>query len=162
VGEPELIYNPKEQWMKKLRGRRPSPAMIVAVIALSMSLVGTGVAATISVLNSQEKKQVKGISRKIANKRITKRVPGYIPDIVAREGTPVPVPAGGTVDGFAKCNPDEKLVGGGSAPLGIFGPGGNGGYIQFDGPDRNVPNQWQVKVYSTGVATLIVTAYCLS
>lgn len=59
--------------MKKLRGRRPSPAMVVAVIALSMSLVGTGVAATISVLNKQEKQQVRKISGKVANKRITAR-----------------------------------------------------------------------------------------
>jgi hypothetical protein len=63
----------KEKSMKKLRGRRPSPAMIVAVVALSLSLAGTGVAATISVLNSSEKKQVKKIARKQANKRITKR-----------------------------------------------------------------------------------------
>jgi hypothetical protein len=59
--------------MKKRRLRRPSPAMIVAVVALSVSLAGTGVAATVSVLNAGEKKQVKKISRKIANKRITKR-----------------------------------------------------------------------------------------
>lgn len=55
--------------MKKLRGRRPSPAMVVAVIALSLSLVGTGTAATISALTSGEKTTV----RKIVNKRITKR-----------------------------------------------------------------------------------------
>jgi hypothetical protein len=59
--------------MNKLRGRRPSPAMVVAVIALSMSLVGTGVAATISVLNKNEKQQVRKISSKVANKRITAR-----------------------------------------------------------------------------------------
>jgi hypothetical protein len=55
--------------MKKLKGRRPSPAMIVAVVALSLSLVGTGVAASISVLSGQEKKVVK----RIINKKITKR-----------------------------------------------------------------------------------------
>jgi hypothetical protein len=142
--------------------RRPSPAMIVAVVSLSVSLAGTGVAATISVLNSPEKQQVKKISRKIANKRITKRAGAVagLANIVAREGTPVAIPAGGTADGFAKCNPGETLVGGGGAPVGVFGSGGNGGYIQFDGPDLNVPNQWQMKAYSTGGATLRVTAYC--
>ncbi len=59
--------------MQKLRGRRPSPAMIVAVVALSLSLVGTGAAATISALTPSEKTVVKKISRKQANKRITKR-----------------------------------------------------------------------------------------
>jgi hypothetical protein len=62
-----------EEWMQKLRGKRPSPAMIVAVVALSLSLAGTGMAATISVLSSSDKKQVKKIARKQANKRITKR-----------------------------------------------------------------------------------------
>jgi hypothetical protein len=62
-----------EDQMNKLRGRRPSPAMVVAVIALSMSLVGTGVAATISVLNKNEKQQVRKISGKVANKKITNR-----------------------------------------------------------------------------------------
>lgn len=55
--------------MRKLRMRRPSPAMIVAVVALSLSLVGTGVAATISSLTSSEKRVVK----RIVNKKITKR-----------------------------------------------------------------------------------------
>jgi hypothetical protein len=59
--------------MKKLRGGRPSPAMIVAVLALGLSLAGTGMAATISVLNKQEKKQVRKISGKVANKKITNR-----------------------------------------------------------------------------------------
>jgi hypothetical protein len=53
--------------MKKLRSRRPSPAMIVAILALSMSLVGTAVAA--GVFSKQEKKVIK----KLANKKITKR-----------------------------------------------------------------------------------------
>jgi hypothetical protein len=49
--------------------------MVVAVAALSVSLAGTGVAATISVLDKREKKQVKKLARKKANKRITKRAP---------------------------------------------------------------------------------------
>jgi len=53
--------------MKKLWGRRPSPAMIVAILALSVSVAGTAVAA--GVFNKQEKKVIK----KLANKKITKR-----------------------------------------------------------------------------------------
>jgi hypothetical protein len=54
----------------KLRGRRPSPAMIVAVLALSVSVAGTAVAA--GVFSKQEKKVIK----KLANKKITKRAGG--------------------------------------------------------------------------------------
>jgi hypothetical protein len=62
--------------MRKLR--KPSPAMAVAITALCVSLVGTAVAAPIAVisLSKQDKKQVRKISGKIANKRITKRAPG--------------------------------------------------------------------------------------
>ena len=56
--------------MRSLRVRRPSAAMIVAVIALSVALAGTGIAA--SALTSHQKKQV----RKIANKKITLRAAG--------------------------------------------------------------------------------------
>ena len=50
--------------------RRPSPAMIVAVIALVLGLGGAAVAADLS------KSQVKKIAKKQANKQINKRAPG--------------------------------------------------------------------------------------
>jgi hypothetical protein len=55
--------------MTSSKGRRPSPAMIVAAAALIVALAGTAMAAPTaikSVLNKPEKKQVK----KIANNRI--------------------------------------------------------------------------------------------
>jgi hypothetical protein len=60
--------------MGKFKGRRPSPTMIVAGVALIVALAGTAIAAPTaikSVLDKKEKKQVKNI----ANKRITKRAP---------------------------------------------------------------------------------------
>lgn len=63
--------------------KRPSPAMIVAVTALFISLVGTAFAgpiAEISGLNKKDKRTVRKISRnisgKVSNRRITKRAPG--------------------------------------------------------------------------------------
>jgi hypothetical protein len=58
----------------RLRGHRPSPALVVSVLALTVAVAGTAMAgvATISVLNKQEKKQAK----KIANKQIQKKAPG--------------------------------------------------------------------------------------
>lgn len=67
--------------MKRFK-KRPSPAMIVAIAALSVSLVGTAVAGPIAEisLNRGEKKQVRKISRniagKVSNRRVTKRAPG--------------------------------------------------------------------------------------
>lgn len=63
--------------------RKPSPAMFVAIAALSVSLVGTAFAgpiAEISVLNKKDKRVVRKISRnisgRVSNRRITKRAPG--------------------------------------------------------------------------------------
>lgn len=57
---------------------RVSPALVVSIIALVLSVAGTGVAsvATISALTKGEKRQVKRITRKVSNKQITNRAPG--------------------------------------------------------------------------------------
>ena len=60
--------------MSKIRSKRPSPAMIVALIALVVALTGTAVATT-SKLSGPEAKQVGKIAGKTANKRISKRAP---------------------------------------------------------------------------------------
>jgi hypothetical protein len=65
--------------MRLLRRARPSPAMVVAVVALSFALAGSALAGTdalTSKLDKTEKKQVKKIAKKQANKRISKRAPG--------------------------------------------------------------------------------------
>ena len=150
--------------MKELRGRRPSAAMVVALIALFAAVFGTAYAANkisgkMIRKGSEPGNRIKDDS--LTGKQVNESSLGVVHNIVAREGTPVPIAAGGTADAFAKCNAGEKLVGGGGEPIGVFGNGGNGGFIQFDGPDVNVPNQWQMKAFSTGGATLQVTAYCL-
>jgi hypothetical protein len=58
--------------------RRPSPALIISIVALVLALAGTalGGVATISVLSKKEKRQVKKLAGKIADQRITTRAPG--------------------------------------------------------------------------------------
>jgi hypothetical protein len=45
--------------MERLRGRKPSPAMVISIVALVFALAGSAAAgvATISVLSKKEKKQ---------------------------------------------------------------------------------------------------------
>jgi hypothetical protein len=64
--------------MDRLSQVRPSPAMLVACVALIVALAGTAVAgvATSSKLSGKDRKQVKKIARTEANKRITKRAAG--------------------------------------------------------------------------------------
>ena len=63
--------------MSQIKRARPSPAILVAVIALVAALGGSAVAevATTSKLDKKEKKQVKKLAKKQANKRIDKREP---------------------------------------------------------------------------------------
>jgi hypothetical protein len=58
------------------RRKRPSPALVLAVIALIVAAAGTAVAdqgASISVLSKSEKKTIRKIARNIANRQITAR-----------------------------------------------------------------------------------------
>jgi hypothetical protein len=57
--------------MGRLKGKRPSPAMLVAIIALIFAVAGSSVAA----INSLTKKQ-KSQTRKIAQSEIAKAAPG--------------------------------------------------------------------------------------
>ena len=60
--------------MGRVRGKKPSPAMVTSIVALVFAVAGTSVAAvaTVSVLNKKEKKQ----TSKIAKKEIKKAAPG--------------------------------------------------------------------------------------
>jgi hypothetical protein len=60
--------------MERLRGRKPSPAIVVSIIALVFALAGSAAAgvATISVLSKKEKKQ----TRNIADSEVNKLAPG--------------------------------------------------------------------------------------
>jgi hypothetical protein len=56
--------------MTKSKGRRPSPAMIVALVALVVALAGTAMAAPTaikSILNKKEKKQANNIAKNQIN-----------------------------------------------------------------------------------------------
>lgn len=70
--------------MKAFAKSRPSPALIVAVIALSMALVGTAVAGTDGLSRAITKSKVKQVAKKQANKAIDRRAPGLA---VARADT---------------------------------------------------------------------------
>ena len=71
--------------MKRPNGSRPSPALVVAILALVAALGGTAVAevATTSKLDKKEKKKVK----KVAKKQINKRFPIESGDIAGNAVT---------------------------------------------------------------------------
>jgi hypothetical protein len=78
--------------------KRPSPSMVVAIIALVFALVGTaiGSVATISVLNKKEKKQ----TRNIADSEENKLAPGLsVAHAKSADGAPPTGSAGGDLAG---------------------------------------------------------------
>jgi len=58
------------------RDSRPSPAIIVAVLALVAALGGTALAGSEVHSSAVTKKKVKKLARKVADKQITRRAPG--------------------------------------------------------------------------------------
>lgn len=78
-------------------GTRPSAAMIVAVAALSLALVGTAVAGPDAITSAVTKKSVKKVAKKQANKQITKRAPGL--SVLEAETARPTGPAGGDLTG---------------------------------------------------------------
>jgi hypothetical protein len=61
--------------MRLLRSR-PSPAMIIAALALVVALAGTAIAAPDIATKKVTKSKVKKIAKRQANKQINKRAPG--------------------------------------------------------------------------------------
>lgn len=63
--------------MTMLKGARPSPALVVAVMALVAALAGSAVAevATTSKLAKKDRKQVRKIAKKVSNNQINKQFP---------------------------------------------------------------------------------------
>jgi hypothetical protein len=60
--------------MRRIKGRAPSPAIVISIVALVFAVAGTAVAgvAAVSVLSKKEKKQ----TRNIAGDQIKKAAPG--------------------------------------------------------------------------------------
>ena len=59
---------------------RPSPAIVVAVLALVFAMVGSAVAGTDGLSSKITKSKVKQIAKKQANKQINKKAPGLAVD----------------------------------------------------------------------------------
>lgn len=168
--------------MRRMRSRRPSPALIISIIALCVALGGSAYAAKKIGTKSLKNKAV--TTKKVKDGAITesKLGAGAVTDsklgrVVSRKVT-VPIPDGTAGAETAVCLPGEKMVGGGARFVGSGtardlllissgprlsatdnnAPAEGGDLVAWRGAGANesvgVPND-------TGAATLTVFALCL-
>jgi hypothetical protein len=151
--------------MTRLIRRRPSPALIISVIALVAAVAGTAVAADpVANTSAITKKKVKKIAKKQANKAVDALLPVGALEFgtIQERSETFTINAMSAEVRTVDCNADEKLISGGwrwnDAPLNQ-----NGLFVQADHRDGNgwraggrngqaVGNNRQFTVY----------AYCLA
>jgi hypothetical protein len=165
--------------MKRFHVSRPSPAMIVAIVALIAALGGSAYAAKKigskqlkkNAVTTKKIKDEAVTSGKLANGAVTagKLAVGAV-SVIQRQGPDATIPAGplGFGSAQASCQPGERATGGGvynessvyylvvtsSYPTPNSGsppPTGNG----------KVPTGWKVWIGNTGTGPQTVNAYVI-
>jgi hypothetical protein len=101
--------------MTGLKRSRPSPALIVAIVALVAALAGTAVAADPVANTSVTKKKTKRIAKRVANKAVDNALPigsGELAGIEERTEI-IDIPANSHQGITASCNSGETVISGG-------------------------------------------------
>jgi hypothetical protein len=160
--------------MTRFRRSRPSPALIVAVVALVAALAGTAVAADPLATTSVSKKKTKKIAKKQANKAVDAFATATLPiggsDLATiqerTDSTDIPVTTGGTISkdtATANCETGERVISGGwSTELDIAG-GVTTAALSYE--DKRTDNGWEASagnLSSTTTNELTAYAYCLA
>jgi hypothetical protein len=122
--------------MTRFRKRLPSPAMIVAVIALVVAMAGTSVAAGLGILNTKAKNKTVGVGP------------------LSYVTTTTTVPAGGPSNTAtsAQCPGGLRVIGGGIKMNPPFTIGVESSYPTTSG--------WAGSVYSQVATSATTTAIC--
>ncbi len=125
----------------RTRGRKPSPALIISIIALFVSLAGTGVAsvATISALSKKEKKQ----TRAIADREVGKLAPGLSVKSADRAGS------AGSADRAGSAGSADRA-----------GSAGSAGFATSAGTAGSATSALSAAVGGTGRGTQVSSPVC--
>ncbi len=159
--------------MARIKRGRPSPGLVVGVLALVVALAGTAVAgsgpgatdAAQHKLTSAQKKQVNKIAKKKGKKEAKKLDKKFLPieaknlgSITEVTSTPTSVPIGMIGTATATCPADSKAISGGYDTNSVVGT--NIGIATGNG---RTDNGWRASIAGFGPGTTELTAfvYCL-
>ena len=148
--------------MGRLREKRPSPALVVAIVALIAALAGTAIAqeATTSA-KPVTKKKAKKIAKKQANKAVDNLLPIGGTDLgdIREESQTFQVNAATTVDQRVDCDSDERVISGGSRWDNFPGTA----FVGITQVDRREENGWRAggRNFTAATQPFTVYAYCL-
>jgi hypothetical protein len=162
--------------MRRIRPSGPSPALVVAVVALVAALAGTAVAADPLAKRGTTvtKQKVKRIAKKVAKKQVKKGINKKFPigasDLAAidehsdSENLPPGTASGVFTDetATANCDSNEQVISGGWSTE--FEDDGVT-KLAFPVSDKRSNNGWEasaVNLSSTETNELTVFAYCLA
>ncbi|SRR5712691_1214841 len=138
-----------------IRKRLPSPAMVIAVLALFVALSGTAVAAGIVPL---AKRALVADNAKKLNGLSAGALAAGIPGLVTVRSQPWSLNAGGQNDFSVACNAGEKAIAGG-----FDNP--NGDVLSIDNRPSSDDASWKIyllNVSSSTPASGTVYAVCLA
>jgi hypothetical protein len=154
--------------MTRLKRSRPSPALVVGVLALVAALAGTAVAADPVAQTSINKKKTKKIAKRIANKAVDQFAEAVLPiggdelDAIDEHQQTFQIANNTTTSQTVTCDdPGERVISGGSrwdnfatTPIAVF--------TQED--KREGENGWRAGGINVSGATqpFTVYAYCLA
>jgi hypothetical protein len=152
--------------MKRFQFSLPSPAMIVAIVALIAALAGSAYAA--KKIGSHQLKKNAVTTNKIKDGAVTSgKLAQPVVAVTMRQGPDTTIPAGpggfGTAE--ASCQPGERATGGGFFNPSVYYlvltasyPTPNPGNPPPTGNGK-VPTGWKVWVANTGTGSQTVQAY---
>ncbi len=160
--------------MKAVIKPRPSPATVIAVLALAFSIGGSAIART----GGQRAKLSRADVRSIAKKEVRMLAPTLsvhaadvafnvasggvrgngLGEIDTVKSTSGPITNGSVGSASVQCPAGSTLISGGGASS------GGGGFVFTTGSRKSDPNGWVYGAYDSGAANATVTAeaYCLA
>ena len=144
---------------------RPSPALVVAVMALVAALAGTAVA---QEAGTSAKPVTKKKVKKIADKRISKAAPGLavasagaLEEVEYVRSDVVTVPAGLSGGAIATCPEGKVATGGGGAFPGLSGTNWERSYPSNGNTNQAGFTAWEFAIRNQGGQPRNIRAYVI-